>query len=379
MGLFTSVSFGQVDITVETDKSEYLLNEPVEIYITAHNLTNDSLTLQFPTSCQSEYYIDDFYSASYHGCYLALTQVTIAPNGVKTWNWTHSLDRFLLVGGIHTVVGEVLGYGLSDTVNISILSRAFSYFPLVTGSRWTLVSQSEAVTETVVEDQLIDGLWYFFFDQFRDLTGIGFRMTTDKIYKYSDWSGTSEVLWYDFSAKVGDSWEDSVTYDVPTTITLISESDSVVTPAGTYDDCYHFQHFIGDDYVFNEWFTPGIGLVQRDVITIAGTTRWQLLDSILNIVTDPPASIPESFVLYPNFPNPFNLSTTIRFSIPTRSKVTITVYNLLGKEVAILLNRQVEKGIHNIYWKADNIPSGLYFITMSSSEFRQIRKALLLK
>ena len=110
----------QIEITVSTDKTEYQVEEPIIINITAHNPTIDTLTLYFTSSCQSEYYIDDFYSASYHGCYAVLTQVTILPDSLYTWIWNHTPDYYRLEEGTHSITGEVIGYGLSDTITIFV-------------------------------------------------------------------------------------------------------------------------------------------------------------------------------------------------------------------------------------------------------------------
>ncbi len=86
-----------------------------------------------------------------------------------------------------------------------------------------------------------------------------------------------------------------------------------------------------------------------------------------------------SYKLYQNHPNPFNPTTQINFSIPEASKVSITVFNALGQEVAELANREFAVGNHTVNFNASNLTSGIYFYRMNSANFSQTMKMLLLK
>jgi photosystem II stability/assembly factor-like uncharacterized protein len=88
--------------------------------------------------------------------------------------------------------------------------------------------------------------------------------------------------------------------------------------------------------------------------------------------------IPTSFRLMQNYPNPFNLSTIIGFSLPRPRTVNLTVYNLLGQEVATLASGYLSAGKYEVRWSA-NAPSGIYFYRLQSSAFKETRKMVLLK
>ncbi|GAB4290190.1 MAG: hypothetical protein Kow0098_08590 [Ignavibacteriaceae bacterium] len=88
---------------------------------------------------------------------------------------------------------------------------------------------------------------------------------------------------------------------------------------------------------------------------------------------------PLQFALEQNFPNPFNPSTTIRFSIPGQNFTRLAVYDVLGKEVAILINETLEAGFHEIQFDASSLPSGAYFYRIQAGDFVQVRKMLLSK
>ena len=110
-------------------------------------------------------------------------------------------------------------------------------------------------------------------------------------------------------------------------------------------------------------------------------------DSTTNVIQEIPES-PENYFLYQNYPNPFNPATTIRFSIPKRSLVSLTVYNMLGKEITTLLEKELSPGNYTINWEARDsnglpLPSGVYLIRLSANNkagnYTRIIKALLLK
>jgi len=90
-------------------------------------------------------------------------------------------------------------------------------------------------------------------------------------------------------------------------------------------------------------------------------------------------ALPEAFALDQNYPNPFNPSTTIRFGLPYRSHVTLTIYSLLGQEVAELVNGEMDAGHHEVRFDARALSSGLYLYRMQSGQFVQTRRLLLLR
>jgi hypothetical protein len=90
-------------------------------------------------------------------------------------------------------------------------------------------------------------------------------------------------------------------------------------------------------------------------------------------------NIPSKFVLYGNFPNPFNPTTTIQYELPMRTKVTLRVFNILGQQVALLADGQKEAGRYSVTWNASNVPSGVYFYRLEAGAFVQSRKMLLVK
>ncbi|MBI5472493.1 MAG: T9SS type A sorting domain-containing protein [Ignavibacteriae bacterium] len=96
-------------------------------------------------------------------------------------------------------------------------------------------------------------------------------------------------------------------------------------------------------------------------------------------------NVPEVFAVHPNYPNPFNPSTQIKFDLPAASHVTLAVYDVLGRKVAELVNGQVAEGYHTATWNASDVASGVYFARFSATnasgavKLNKVTKLLLTK
>jgi subtilisin family serine protease len=91
------------------------------------------------------------------------------------------------------------------------------------------------------------------------------------------------------------------------------------------------------------------------------------------------ATLPEKFILYGNYPNPFNPVTTISYEIPRAAEIQISVYNSLGEKVQLIFSGISPAGKHQLIWDAGQLGSGMYFLMLTSGEVCLIHKALLLK
>jgi hypothetical protein len=91
------------------------------------------------------------------------------------------------------------------------------------------------------------------------------------------------------------------------------------------------------------------------------------------------ADIPQSFNLNQNYPNPFNPGTKIRFTISEFGFTILKVYDVLGNEVATLVNEEKHAGTYEVEWNASNVPSGIYFYQLQTDGYVQTKKMLLLK
>jgi photosystem II stability/assembly factor-like uncharacterized protein len=99
------------------------------------------------------------------------------------------------------------------------------------------------------------------------------------------------------------------------------------------------------------------------------------------------SNVPESFLLYQNYPNPFNPSTKIKFQIPVfplmkgvrGMSVRLSIYDLLGREIATLVNEQLQPGTYEVEWDGGNYSSGVYFYKLEAGSFTDTKKMLMIK
>ena len=89
--------------------------------------------------------------------------------------------------------------------------------------------------------------------------------------------------------------------------------------------------------------------------------------------------VPKVYILNNNYPNPFNPVTKISFGILQASITRLVIYDILGREIATLINEKLEAGSYNIEWNAANCSSGIYFYRLESADFSQTKKMVLIK
>lgn len=100
---------------------------------------------------------------------------------------------------------------------------------------------------------------------------------------------------------------------------------------------------------------------------------------IITNVEEVPGNVPESYQLKQNFPNPFNPTTTIEFSLNKPGFVTLSVFDVLGREVKTLVSEHKEAGVYRVTFGADDLPSGAYYYKLSSGGFSETKRMLLVK
>jgi endo-1,4-beta-xylanase len=131
---------------------------------------------------------------------------------------------------------------------------------------------------------------------------------------------------------------------------------------------------------------PGLWRASANLINNDGSERPALewlrtyLDTVdVTVSIEHFTELPIEFNLSNNYPNPFNPSTTIKFALPKSSKVRLSVYNLLGQEVAVVLNQNVNAGYHEITFNGSDLSSGVYFYKLVAGEFIRVKKMMLVK
>ncbi len=90
-------------------------------------------------------------------------------------------------------------------------------------------------------------------------------------------------------------------------------------------------------------------------------------------------NLPQKYILKQNYPNPFNPTTIISYSIPKESHVSLIIYDMLGRNVATLVNERQSEGSYKVNFDASQLSAGIYFYKINAGEFTSIKKMLLLK
>jgi len=122
---------------------------------------------------------------------------------------------------------------------------------------------------------------------------------------------------------------------------------------------------------------PAMGTVRNDMGVYGGPGK--ILDGIHDNNAEWPAEIPAGYRLSQNYPNPFNPATTIEFILPRAGFVTLEIYNMLGEKAATLIANHLAAGNYKLEWDATGFASGLYFYRLTSSDFMETRKMLLIR
>ncbi len=184
----------------------------------------------------------------------------------------------------------------------------------------------------------------------------------------------------------GVSWApDSAGLPLITTTILTLWSNGEKIFIGTFGfGCY----YSNDDG--SGWHLTNDGLTNLNVRTFAqrgsnilcGTDQavWRRpVSDFITSVNSKANQIPSTFALHQNFPNPFNPSTVISYQLSATTFIKLSVYDLLGKEIAILVNEVQGAGAHQVTFNAHALSSGIYFYKLNSFNFNQIKKMTLVK
>ncbi len=219
---------------------------------------------------------------------------------------------------------------------------------------------------------------------------------------------------YDFNSNVNNSrqifsYDTTITIDsvdVPLRFTVESKrlsDENLETEIGNFS-CKKFELSVNVYYLtiipiklfsiptYN-WLAPGnwIVLEYRETFYFSGEEfglpSFHIPGSRKTILSEFPIvgisvnsnEIPEKFVLSQNYPNPFNPSTQINYSIPVTSNVVLKIYNILGKEVATLVNGQKVAGNYTVTFDASKLASGVYFYKLQNGSFGETKKMILVK
>jgi hypothetical protein len=241
------------------------------------------------------------------------------------------------------------------------------------------------------------------------LLSLGYAIRTQSPRSDTTIFEPQSVLQFMFPIQLGKSFtrKDSISifagsYILQRTVTTCDAFGSLVTPAGTFQTLrtkevsYSETWFSGalyskDSSMSIGWFTKEGYLFNAEPKDKYQSSGSQLISNVSYViplgatrVEGQSPVIPAEYTLQQNYPNPFNPSTNIRFSVAQAGHVSLKVYNVLGVEVASIVNEQKEAGTFTVNWNAAGLSSGIYLYRLSVTSdhgqvFEQSNKMTLLK
>jgi hypothetical protein len=270
---------------------------------------------------------------------------------------------------------------------------AQDYYPLEIGNRWdyevwfsnenNFKTISNYSIEVISDSMFSNGKTYYVLSDY-DLTGGRYvRADNDFVYYYDE-DATEEDTIYHLNAQVGDFWE---VWFGPTAYISVEEIDT--TELFTFSSrvmkfrldglilkYVNLSDLFGPSYFHFPGEPPGTSNIFKFLVggILSGVEFGEPLSA--GHTTDSKLS---SFTLSQNYPNPFNPSTSIQYSVSRRQFVSLRVYDVLGNEIATLVNEEKPSGIYEVEWNAGGFTSGIYFYQLQTEGYVETKKTLLLK
>jgi len=250
----------------------------------------------------------------------------------------------------------------------------------LSNSIWYNSPQQPYTFSNEIEEDLYGNVWYTL-----DFpTGGVHRISGDTTYSYYFWSGAAQSIETDLNGDVWMGW-----YTIPPDTSGLTKYDGtnwiMYTPGNSGLPAEHVWNIVTDS-LGNLWMS-GEGLIKFDGINFTHYTpansglysidirdiqidehnnKWIIHPDAISVFNDDGVTsvevgdgLPNIFTLHQNYPNPFNPVTTIKYQIPELSFVTLKVYDVLGNEIAILLNEEKLAGSYELEWNAATLPSGV--------------------
>jgi hypothetical protein len=278
----------------------------------------------------------------------------------------------------------ILGFAL--LLFAAPLSAQHAYYPLHVGNIWQYfqlivtpdhwlvdVQQTNVVGDTVMPNgqrySVVSGWWWAGYT----------RQEGDSVLH---WSPFGDVVLIDFSRAVGDTIISTRYFD---TVFVVTVSRDTVPFFGSRRLRWLFKldnpFFIDDESLVE--VVDSIGLTYMYFYGGPYNFKGARIDGViygnLTSVEEPSSPIPTGFRLEQNYPNPFNPSTTIRYAVPHRSHVTLSVFNTLGQHVATLVNGEVEAGYHEVQFSAEGFASGVYLLRLQAGSYTETKELCLVR
>jgi hypothetical protein len=241
------------------------------------------------------------------------------------------------------------------------------YFPLHIGDSWgyedhsSVLCEGTSVIALINSDTVLNGRPYFKFLAGPSFAGPFLRADSMRVYEF-DTTSNSEYVVFDFSASPGDTVS---IRDNGTTITIALGNLKFSVGQAVFT--------IRDSIGVVSWYVPW------NLCFFELTGAWIDGRFVTTSVSTNSPPIPHQLYLEPNYPNPFNPSTTIRLFLPSEQRVSIAIYNSLAQRVQLLYDGKMITGWHTLTWDGRSQPTGVYFCRVQTQQSVLSRRLVLIK
>ena len=325
--------------------------------------------------------------------------VYLSTNSGQTWTLTSLTNqnvRALLINGSTIFAGTMSGFFYStnmgqnwtQTLNHWVLSIAISGTNVFVGSGWSgfflstnnglnwseknegILANQSVMAVVVSGNYVLAGQNNYVYR--RPLPAPNTPTLISPPNGLTGLSLSPHLRWTDYSTSVSyrvqlstDSTFNNIVLD--TNVAYTPSEDSLIVPAGKLNNnTKYYWHVNATDLATSQW-----------------SSTWHFTTGPVDVkrITN---KIPEYYKLYQNYPNPFNPTTKIKFNLPLPSQggamnVNLKIFDILGHEVATLVNKQLQPGSYEVEWNASNYTSGIYFYKLTLVDFNQTKRMVLIK
>ena len=292
----------------------------------------------------------------------------------------------------------------------SIDTTSGRFMPLAIGNKWIYnyvesypghnnyyIKKIKIIGDTLImSKQFFKITGYPFSNNDSTYTFIRYDSTNGKLIKYFVGSCNNSYTFAKLSALIGDTTGNCQVYD---DFICTNIQDTILFNLNTILKTFHYEFINHYFNIKNLIFGKNIGMETFEVSSGSGSSyfdnSYKLKGFVLNGIVYGDTTtilgiksisneIPSQFLLYQNYPNPFNPTTKIKFALPSgvngqSSIVNLKIFDILGKEVAILVNEQLQAGTYEADWDASNEPSGVYYYKLTAGDYNETRKMVLVK
>jgi hypothetical protein len=169
-------------------------------------------------------------------------------------------------------------------------------------------------------------------------------------------------------------WNDNIVEDV---VIQLYKGDRLSTTIASTSNHRAYKWAISTNFAIGSDYSIKIKS-KTDTLFDVSDKKFAVIDTTSTFVKNE-SSVVKDYALYQNYPNPFNPTTTIYFALPSKSFVTLKVFDILGREVSTIVSEEMSTGNYTREWNAANRSSGIYFYRLQAGSFTETKKLILLK